>query len=174
VGRAGSDAFERRRRTLVLMRNVSAFLAAAFFAASLVAAAGAQSASPTSSAQAEQAAAAATRAAQKINLEARNGSGVTGSVGLYQIGRTRTRIVVRLPASGKYRLVLHPGSDCSSNRTAALADVALAPTNFSMSRASMSSTIVSLPLEKVRSNYVVDVRDATNRAALSAACAKLR
>jgi hypothetical protein len=156
------------------MRNVLAFLGAALVAVSLVAAAGAQSASRTSSEQAEEAAADATRAAQKINLETRNGSGVTGSVGLYQIGRARTRIVVRLPASGKYRLTLYPGSDCSNNRTATLADVALTPTNFTMSRASMSSTIVSLPIEKVRSDYVVDVRDATDRAALSAACAKLR
>ena len=119
------------------------------------------------------AAADATRAAKKVTLEARNGSSVTGDVSIYVIGRSKTRIVVRIPTTGKYRLFLHPGSDCSNNREAASADVALAPTNFNQSRASMSSTIVSLPLEKVRSNYVVDVRDATSAASLAEACAKL-
>jgi hypothetical protein len=127
----------------------------------------------TPSAQAVQAAADATNAARKITFETRNGSGVSGTVGLYTIGRSRTRIVVRLPAAGKYRLTLYPGSDCIDNRAATLADVALTPTNFNTSRASISSTIVTLPIEKVRSNYVIDVRDASNRAALAAACARL-
>jgi hypothetical protein len=127
----------------------------------------------TPSPQAAKAAADATRAARKITFETRNGSGVSGTVGLYTIGRSRTRILVQLPTTGKYRLMLYPGSDCIDNRTATLADVALTPANFNTTRASVSSTIVSLPIEKVRSNYVIDVRDATNRAAVSAACAHL-
>ena len=92
---------------------------------------------------------------------------------MYTIGRSRTRIVVQLPATGKYRLTLYPGSDCIDNRTATLADVALTPANFSTSRASISSTIVTMPIEKVRSNYVVDVRDATSEAGVATACAHL-
>jgi len=148
------------------------FSAAAIAAVSIAPVAAAQPPG-TPSPQAVKAAADATRAAQKITLEARNGSGVSGSVGLYRIGRSRTRIVVQLPAAGRYRLTLHPGSDCGDNRTATLADVALTPTNFSTTKASISSTIVSLPIEKVRSNYVVDVRNANNRAALATACARL-
>jgi len=127
----------------------------------------------TPSPQAAKAAADATRAAQKITFETRNGSGVSGDVGLFIIGRSRTRIVVRLPNSGRYRLTLYPGSDCIDNRAATQADVALTPTNFNTTRASMSSTIVALPIEKVRSNYVIDVRDAGNRSAVAAACARL-
>jgi hypothetical protein len=146
------------------------FLAAVAIASAPVAAAQAPG---TPSAQAARAAADATRAAQKITFETRNGSGVSGSVGLFTIGRSHTRIVVRLPNSGKYRLTLYPGSDCIDNRTATQADVALTPTNFNTTRASMSSTIVALPIERVRSNYVIDVRDATNRSAAAAACARL-
>jgi hypothetical protein len=131
------------------------------------------SAAQTPSPQAVKAAAAATRAARKITFETRNRSGVTGSVGLYTIGRSRTRVVVTLPVSGTYRVTLYPGSDCIDNRAASQADVALTPTNFHTSGSSTSSTIISLPIEKVRSNYVVDVRDANNRAALAAACARL-
>ena len=153
------------------MRFVSAgAFAAALAAMSATSVAGAQ---PAPSAQAVKAAADATRAARKVTLETRNGSGVSGDVSMYVIGRTKTRIVVRIPTTGKYRLTLHPGSDCSNNREAAAADVALAPTNFNQSRASMSSTIVSMPIEKVRSNYVVDVRDATSAASLAEACGKL-
>ena len=122
-----------------------------------------QSAPGTPSPQAVKAAADATRAAQQINLQAMNHSGLNGSVGLYVIGRSRTRIVVRLPNAGKYRVTLHPGSECTSSRTATLADVALTPTNFNTTGASMSSTIVSLPIEKIRSNYVVDVRSHPHR-----------
>ncbi len=129
-----------------------------------------------SSAQAEKAAAAATRAAQKITvgLEMRHGSGVTGTVGLTKIGRARTRITVRLPYPSKFRVTMYPGTDCNDNRAATGSDVALVPTNFNTTGASMSSTIVSIPIEKVQSNYVIDIRDATKRASLAAACAALK
>jgi hypothetical protein len=154
------------------MRHASLLLSAAIAAISFAPVVAAQPPG-TASPQAVEAAAGATRAARKITFETRNGSGVRGSVGLYVIGRSRTRIVVQLPTTGKYRLTLYPGSDCADNRAATLADVALTPTNFNTSRASVSSTIVALPIEKVRSNYVIDVRDATNRAAVAAACARL-
>jgi hypothetical protein len=127
----------------------------------------------TPSPQAVKEAADATRAAREITLEARNGSGMSGSVGLYRIGSSRTRVVVRIPTTGQYRVTLYPGADCVNNRTATQSDVALTPTNFNTSRASMSSTIVSLPIAKVQSSYVVDVRDANNRAAVAVACAHL-
>lgn len=155
------------------MRNAPIIFFSAAIAAISVAPVIAAQPPGTPSSQAEQAAADATRAARKITFEARNGSGVSGTVGLYTIGRSRTRILVQLPNPGKYRLTLYPGSDCIDNRTATLADVALTPTNVNTSRASMSSTIVALPIEKVRSNYVIDVRDASNRSALAAACARL-
>jgi hypothetical protein len=127
----------------------------------------------TPSPQAVKAAVDATRAAQNISLEPRNGSGVTGNVALYTIGHSRTRVFVTLPTTGKYRVTLYPGSDCIDNRMASASDVALTPTKFNTSRASMSQTIISLPLEKVRSNYVVDVRDATSEAGAATACAHL-
>src|ERR1700676_1657691 len=108
------------------MRYALTYLSAAAIAAVWAAPIAAAPSPGTPSPQAIKAAADATRAAQKINFEARNGSGVNDS------------------------------------RTATLADVALTPTNFNKSNASVSSTIVSLPIEKVRSNYVVDVRDANN------------
>jgi hypothetical protein len=138
-----------------------------------IATAGAAQSPGTPSPQAVKAAADATRAAQKISLEPRNGSGVTGNVALYTIGHSRTRVVVTFPTAVKYKLTLYPGSNCVDNRTATASDVALTPMNFNTSRASMSQTIVSLPLEKVRSNYVLDVRDATSNAAVATACAHL-
>jgi hypothetical protein len=156
------------------MRNVSTgLLAVGLFAIAAAPVPARQSAPGTPSPQAVKAAADATRAAQQVNLEAMNHSGVNGSVGLYVIGRSRTRIVVRLPNAGKYRVTLHPGSECVDNRAATLGDVALTPTNFNRTGASMASTIVALPLEQIRSNYVVDVRNANDRAALAAACARL-
>jgi len=152
-----------------LIASHAAAIAAIWIAPVIVAAQSPQTPSP----QAVKAAADATRAAREITIQARNGSGLSGTVGLYRIGRSRTRILVRIPTTGKYRLTMYPGSDCVDNRTASQSDVALAPTNFTTSRASMSSTIVALPLEKVQSTYVVDVRDATSRAALAAACVHL-
>lgn len=157
------------------MRNVStAILAAALATLTVMPVSARQSAPGAPSAQAVKAAADATRAAQQIDLQAMNHSGINGSVGLYVIGRSRTRVVVRLPNGGKYRVTLYPGSECTNNRTATLADVALTPTNFNTTGASMSSTIVALPIEKIRSNYVVDVRNANDQAAVAAACARLR
>lgn len=156
----------------MIMRNqLTSFCAVIAIVSS--APAGAEQPPGTPSPQAVKAAEDATRAARKITFETRNGSGVNGSVGLYTIGRSRTRVLVRLPAGGKYRVTLYPGSDCIDNRTATAADVALKPMNFNTTGASMSSTIISLPIQKVQSNYVVDVRDANNRAAAAAACARL-
>jgi len=155
------------------MPNHSTTLIAATVATVFSGPAAAQQAPVKPSVQAVQAAADATRAARKITFETRNGSGVSGTVGLYTIGRSRTRVLVTLPAGQKYRVLLYPGTDCVDNRSATAAAVALAPTNFSKTGASSAATIVSLPIERVRSNYVVDVRDANNRTALTEACARL-
>jgi hypothetical protein len=155
------------------MRYATNILRIAAVAAGLSAPVVAVQAQQTPSPQAVKAAADATRAARKITFEARNGSGISGTVGLQTIGRSRTRISVRLPAGGKYRVTLYPGSDCIDNRTATQADIALMPTNFNTTGASSSSTIVSVPLQKLSSNYVVDVRDATNRTRVAEACAHL-
>jgi hypothetical protein len=155
------------------MRILSNVLVAAALTALASAPAGAHQTVQTPTAAAVKAAADATSAARKITFRTRDGSGFDGSVGLYRIGRSRTRILVTLPAGKKYRVTVYPGSDCTSNRTATAADVALMPTNFNKTGAASQSTIISLPIQKVQSNYVVDVRDANDRTALTAACARL-
>jgi len=130
--------------------------------------------SGTPSPEAVRAAADATKEAKAVLLEARNGSKVSGTVSLQTIGRTRTRVTVRIPDGGNYALMLHPGTDCSDNAVMARS-IALAPLNSAAPNAPESQTIVELPIEKLQSeNYVVEVRDATNRDAVAQACAKLK
>jgi hypothetical protein len=126
------------------------------------------------SAQADKAAELATKAAKQVLLESRHGSNMNGTVALYQIGRTRTRVVVRIPQGGNYALSLYPGSDCADNIEQVRSAIALAPINTAAANAPESQTIVELPIEKLQSdNYVVDVRNATNRQALAQACARI-
>ena len=119
------------------------------------------------------AAALATAKAHLVTLRAMHGSGAGGTVQLSVIGRTRTRVVVRIPQGGAYALTLHPGSDCNNNRALARS-FALAPLNAAGTGAATSSTVVDVPLETLRSgDYVVDVRKATERSAVAQACARL-
>ncbi len=86
---------------------------------------------------------------------------MNGTVALYQIGRTRTRIVVRIPQGGNYALSLYPGSDCADNIEQVRSAIALAPINTAAANAPESQTIVEVPIEKLQSdNYVIDVRNA--------------
>jgi hypothetical protein len=118
----------------------------------------------------------ATAQAQAVTrtISARNSSGMNGSVRLYPIGHTRTRIVIILPKAGpNERLSLYRGADCSDSVTRARA-LALAPLNNAAANAPQSSTIVNLPLnELASSDYVVDVRNSTSRATYAEACSHL-
>jgi hypothetical protein len=135
------------------------------------AAAGAQ----TPSAQAVRAARDATAQAKAVTYRLIvRGSGVPGSVALYPIGSTRTRVVVTVPMTGLHRLTLYRASDCYDSVTRARALVALTPINNAGVNAPSSSTIVNLPIGQLSSgNYVVDVRNATSQATFAEACAHL-
>ncbi|HTW85830.1 MAG TPA: hypothetical protein VMD91_17300 [Candidatus Sulfotelmatobacter sp.] len=153
------------------MRTV-AIATTALLAAALSAAAFAQTPNP----QAVHAARAATAKAQAVtfNISARNGSAMSGSIALYQIGHTRTRVVVTIPKASNERLSLYKASDCYDSVTRARTLVALTPINQAGNNAQSSSTIVNLPLNELESgNYVVDVRDATGRATYAEACGHL-
>lgn len=127
-----------------------------------------------SSSEASRAAEDATKKAKAITLEARHGSSTTGAIYLTQIGRTRTRVTVRIPKTGNYNLSIYQGSDCVDNLASARSAIALAPLNSAGVNAPESSTIVEMPIEKLQSgDYLLDVRSATERAALAQACAKL-
>ncbi|MGD0051060.1 MAG: hypothetical protein ABSD03_04460 [Vulcanimicrobiaceae bacterium] len=128
------------------------------------------------SSQANRAAQEATAHAQAVNvtLIARNGSGTGGSVSLIPIGSTRTRIVVRIPKGGTHRLALYRSADCYDSVTRARILVALTPLNNAGVNAPVSETIVNLPITQLQTqNYVVDVRNATNRQTFAEACAHL-
>ena len=122
--------------------------------------------------QAVQAAHAATQAARVITFHL-NGGG-NGSITLQRIGRTRTRIVLRVPAAAANESArLYRGRDCNDQRHLADSLVALAPINSAGTGAPVSQTIVSLPIERLTSDYVVDVRNRTTRSQVAAACAHL-
>ncbi|MGD1066501.1 MAG: hypothetical protein ABR975_06770, partial [Vulcanimicrobiaceae bacterium] len=110
------------------------------------------------SSQAATAAQDATAQAQAVNrtISARNSSGMSGSISMYRIGSTRTRIVITLPKGGpNERLSLYRGADCYDSITRARA-LALAPLNNAAANAPQSSTIVNLPINELESNnYVV-------------------
>jgi glucose/arabinose dehydrogenase len=128
------------------------------------------------STQAQRAAQDATAHAQAVNvtLIARGGSGTAGSVVLIPIGSTRTRIVVRIPKGGLHRLALYQSADCYDSITRARTLVALTPLNNAGVNAPTSETIVNLPITQLQTqNYVVDVRNATNRQTFAEACAHL-
>jgi hypothetical protein len=89
----------------------------------------------------------------------------------------RTAVLVSLHSNvpAKPVVTLHRGADCQDGPYATQADIALAPMNAAASNAPISQTIVNLPIEKIRgSDYVVDVRNATQRAGFAQACARLR
>jgi hypothetical protein len=135
------------------------------------------SADAQNSSQAAKAARDATAQAQAVTrtISARNGSGMSGSISLYQIGHTRTRIVITLPKAGaNERLSLYRGADCYDSITRARSLLALAPLNSAGANAPQSSTIVNLPINELESSdYVVDVRNSTSRATYAEGCGRL-
>ena len=116
----------------------------------------------------------ATREAQALtyHLDSPSGSHL-GTVTLQRIGRTRSRIIVRLanPAAAGTRITLHSGKQCHEPvyTGAAPTQVVLNPVSQQVSQ-----TIVALPLENLQSgNYLVDVQNATSRSQFNTACARL-
>ena len=115
----------------------------------------------------------ATLAARAVTYKLMTGPAQSGTVTLQQIGRTRSRIIVRFSTAGNAgtQLGLYRGSDCV-NPAGAMANVpvALSPVNGSQ----ISQTIVALPLAKLRSgNYMVAVRNATQQQQAAQTCARL-
>ncbi len=149
----------------------SALAASALAAAALGPSAGAAAhdAPPT----AVKAAHDATMKAQALTYDLlRNGARI-GSVQLYRIGATRSRVRVQLanPADDPLELALIPGSECMANRTAAAASaIALNRVNSSTQ---ISETVVNLPLTNIQGNYLVQAHNAAQRAQLADACARL-
>jgi hypothetical protein len=116
----------------------------------------------------------ATQEAQALTyrLDSPSGSHL-GTVTLQRIGRTRSRIIVRLanPAAAGTRITLHSGKQCHEPvyTGAAPTQVVLNPVSQQVSQ-----TIVALPLENLQSgNYLVDVQNATSRSQFNTACARL-
>jgi hypothetical protein len=109
------------------------------------------------------------------SLEQRHGSGMAGSVVLKPVGnKTQVTVMMSSPMRGNPAISLHPGTDCVDNRNATAADVALAPMNAAGANAPTSQTLINLPIEQLKNrNYVVDVRNATERARVAQACARL-
>jgi hypothetical protein len=128
--------------------------------------------SATFSPTAVEAAKDATKAAREVTFKL-EGSGLQGTVRLYTIGRTRTRIVVTIPQGSQYQVRLYPGSDCSNNRAMAASAILMTPMNSVAVNAPQSQTIVELPIEEVTKNYLVDVRNMNQQSEAAAACAHL-
>ncbi len=125
------------------------------------------------SSNAVQAAHDATLAAKALTYKLMTGSAQSGTVTLQQIGRTRSRIVVRFRGANNTgtQLGLYRGNDCV-NAAGAMANVPipLSPVNGSQ----ISQTIVALPLAKLQSgNYMVAVRRATQQQQAAQTCARL-
>ncbi|MDP9106600.1 MAG: hypothetical protein M3N49_11795 [Candidatus Eremiobacteraeota bacterium] len=115
----------------------------------------------------------ATMAAKAVTYKLMTGSAQSGTVTLQQIGRTRSRIIVRFSGASNTgtQLGLYRGSDCV-NAAGAMANVPipLSPVNGSQ----ISQTIVALPVEKLRSgSYMVAVRKATQQQQAAQTCARL-
>jgi hypothetical protein len=129
---------------------------------------------PKPSVKAVRAARDATRKAEAITYQLVGASGSRGSVALYPIGRTRSRIVVTVPGGTTQRITLHRGTDCSDARNASQADVSLAPLGAA-ANVPQSETIVDIPIDQLRGgNYSVAIANATQRAQFAQACARLR
>lgn len=140
--------------------------------ATVAAALSASAAALAQSSTAVKAAHEATLAAKAVTYKLMTGTAQSGTVMLQQIGRTRSRVTVRFntaPAAGT-QLGLYRGSDCM-NPAGAVANVPipLSPVNGSQ----VSQTIVALPLTKLRGNYMVAVRNATQMQQAAQTCARL-
>jgi hypothetical protein len=120
----------------------------------------------------------ATQKAESVTLALMNGSSQVGTVGLQQIGRTRTRVTITLknPLAPPAMSIV-PGSYCSSNRGLAQGLVqnqrySLSPVNSS---SGVSQSIVQLPISDLRKgNYAVLMRTVNKQNAISEACGSLR
>jgi hypothetical protein len=115
----------------------------------------------------------ATLAAKAVTYKLMSGSAQSGTVTLQQIGRTRSRVIVRFSTAGNAgaRLGLYRGSDCV-RASGAMANVPI-PLN-PVNGGQVSQTIVALPIEKLRSgNYMVGVRNATQQQQAAQTCARL-
>lgn len=114
----------------------------------------------------------ATMAAKAVTYKLMNGTAQSGTVTLQQIGRVRSRVIVRFTTGNNAgtQLGLYRGSDCV-NRAGAMANapISLNPVNGGQE----SRTIVALPIAKLRGNYMVAVRNATQQQQAAQACARL-
>jgi hypothetical protein len=149
--------------------NIAILTAAAVCAGGTLASA--QTASPNAARAATQAAQAVTR-----QIEQRHHSGMSGTVQLHSMGVNRTEVLVSLHSMVREKpmVTLHRGSDCQDGRFATQADVVLAPMNATSENAQQSRAVINLPIQKVSSDYVIDVRNATQSAQFAEACARLR
>jgi hypothetical protein len=155
------------------MRSIVRVTALTLAASGLLGSVGASAQSSTS---AEAARKATERAKAFIYaLEQRHGSGLAGSVMLKPVGnKTQVTVMMTSPMRGNPTLTLHPGTDCIDNRGASAADVALAPMNAAAANAPRSQTLINLPIEQLKGrNYVIDIRNATERQRVAEACARL-
>jgi hypothetical protein len=107
---------------------------------------------------------------QHVPLEERHQSGTHGSVDLApKGGKTEVLVKVSAPRTTPANLTLHSGSDCLDTFGSPATQFHLNPLNGTSSR-----TLVSLPIGAFHSkHFVVDVRNATNRARFAEACARI-
>ena len=149
------------------MRPIAAALAAALLAAAATAV---SAQTPTQ----VKAAHMATQHARSFifQLQGRNGYAIPGTVSLYPIGTTRTRVTVNLSHAVRPYMAfsLVRGTDCEDNRTAS----AITPIPLNAFQSGQSSqTIVSLPITALQGNYVVEARNTANAQRALEACARL-
>lgn len=108
----------------------------------------------------------------RMPLQARHGSGMSGTVTIQPQGPAKTVISVNMFNSPSLRpvLTLHSGADCVDSAAASVRPIPLNP----VSSGGISKTIVSIPFRSLSSSrYVVDVRDATERSRFVQACARI-
>lgn len=157
------------------MRRI--FSATALVLTATVLCAGVARPAQTPSPNAAAAARAATKEAQQVTyaLQERHHSGMNGTVTLKPVGnKTQVTVMMTSPTHTPPKLTLHSGSDCNDNRSAVASDIALAPMNSAGALAPNSQTLVNIPIGQLKEhNYVVDVRDATQRSQLAEACASM-
>lgn len=107
-----------------------------------------------------------------VPLQERHGSGVAGTVTLHPQGN-KTMINVTMfsgPPHLRPTLTLRGGGDCTDARLASTRPIPLNPVNTGQ----VSRTFIEMPIESFnKSNFVIDVRDATTRQQALEGCARL-
>jgi hypothetical protein len=103
-------------------------------------------------------------------LQERHHSGTHGDVTLIPHGnKTEVQLHLAKQHSRPAAVTLHSGQDCLDTIGPAAMSFPLNPIN-----GTASNTLISVPLSSIGSkHFVVDVRNATHRAAFAEACAKL-